>query len=117
MDGRRFFVSLLGAAAFSFSAVSAAPAAPPAADGGAAPSAPAGDARSLDAREVIVPLSGAERLRIDNPLGSVTVRAWERRDAMHIIAEKRASTAEALGRLRVHYTAWASGEISLESRV
>jgi hypothetical protein len=79
--------------------------------------ASASEARALDAREVIVPIAGAERMRIDNPLGNVTVRAWDRTDAIHITAEKRSSSPEALGRLRVHFTAWAGGEISLETRV
>jgi Putative adhesin len=74
-------------------------------------------ARALDAREVIVPIAGAERMRIDNPLGNVTVRAWDRNDAIHITAEKRSTSPEALGRLRVHFTAWAGGEISVETRV
>jgi hypothetical protein len=74
-------------------------------------------ARPLDTREVIVPIPGAERMRIDNPLGNVTVRAWDRNDAIHIIAEKQSPSADALARLRVHFTAWAGGEISLETRV
>jgi hypothetical protein len=73
--------------------------------------------RPLDAREVMVPIAGAERIRIDNPLGNVTVRAWGRPGMLHVSAEKRAATQDALGRLRVHYTAWANGEISLETRV
>ena len=77
----------------------------------------ASSGRPLDTREVIVPVAGAERMRIDNPLGNVTVRAWPRNDAIHIIAEKQSLSADALGRLRVHFTAWAGGEISLETRV
>lgn len=73
--------------------------------------------RPLDAREVVVPIPGAERLRIDNPLGNVTIRAWDRPGAVHIIAEKQSASPEALTRLRVHFTAWAGGEISLETRV
>jgi hypothetical protein len=79
--------------------------------------APSAAARLLDAREVIVPIPGAERLRIDNPLGNVTVRAWDRSDAIHIVAEKRSALPEALARLRVHFTAWAGGEVSVETRV
>ncbi len=81
-----------------------------AADGGATP-------RALDGREIIVPIPGAERLRIDNPLGSITVRAWERGETIHIVADKQSTSAEALARLRVHFTAWAGGEISIEARV
>ncbi|MEO8214803.1 MAG: hypothetical protein ABI560_16500 [Myxococcales bacterium] len=85
-------------------------------------SAPSGSSgqtagRPIDTREVIVPVPGAERMRIDNPLGSVTVRAWDRTDAIHIIAEKSSASAEVLGRLRVHFTAWAGGEVSVETRV
>jgi hypothetical protein len=87
----------------------AAPASPPAA--GSAPP------RAVDGRELIVPIPGAERLRVDNPLGGIVVRAWDRADAMHIIADKQSSSPEALARLRVHFTAWAGGEISIEARV
>lgn len=76
-----------------------------------------GPPRTLESREVILPIPGAERLRIDNPLGSVTIRAWGRSDAVHVIAEKRAPSAEALRKLRVHYTSWASGEVTLDARV
>lgn len=88
------------------------------ADGGTAVSVPApSSAGRIDSREVIVPVPGAERMRIDNPLGNVTVRAWDRTDAVHIVAEKRSASAEALARLRVHFTAWAGGEVSVETRV
>ncbi|MES1206931.1 MAG: DUF4097 family beta strand repeat-containing protein [Pseudomonadota bacterium] len=73
--------------------------------------------RALDSREVIMPIPGAERMRIDNPLGNVTVRAWDRADTIHIIAEKQSASPEALARLRVHFTAWAGGEVSVETRV
>ena len=42
--------------------------------------------RPLDAREVVVPIPGAERLRIDNPLGNVTVRAWDHPGSVHILS-------------------------------
>jgi hypothetical protein len=80
------------------------------ADGGAS-------ATMVDRRELIVPTPGAELLRIDNPLGRVEVRAWDRPGQIHIIAEKRAVSQEALDRLRVHYTAWQNGEISVDTRV
>ncbi|MBC8133219.1 MAG: DUF4097 family beta strand repeat protein [Deltaproteobacteria bacterium] len=86
-------------------------------DGGPLPTTPTTPGRPIDAREVIVPVPGAERMRIDNPLGSVTIRSWQRTDAVHIIAEKSSSSPEALARLRVHFTAWAGGEISVETRV
>jgi len=72
---------------------------------------------ALDGREVVVPIAGASRIRVDNPLGSVTIRAWGRPDAVHIVAEKHAAVPDGLGRLRVHFTAWSSGEISVETRV
>jgi hypothetical protein len=77
----------------------------------------AGAAVMVDRRELIVPTPGAELLRIDNPLGRIEVRAWDRPGQVHIIAEKRAVSQEALDRLRVHYTAWQNGEISVDTRV
>jgi hypothetical protein len=74
-------------------------------------------AAMVDRRELIVPTPGAELLRIDNPLGRVEVRAWDRPGQIHIIAEKRAVSQEALDRLRVHYTAWQNGEITVDTRV
>jgi hypothetical protein len=71
----------------------------------------------VDRRELVVPTPGAELLRIDNPLGHVSVRAWDRPGQIHITAEKHAASQEAIDRLRVHYTAWQSGEISVETRV
>ena len=82
-----------------------------------APAAGSAPPRAVDGRELIVPIPGAERLRVDNPLGGIVVRAWDRADAMHIVADKQSSSAEALARLRVHFTAWAGGEISIEARV
>src|SRR5205823_1102629 len=70
-----------------------------------------------DRRELIVPAPGAELVRIDNPLGRVEIRAWNRPGQIHIIAEKRAASQAALDRLRVHYTAWQNGEVSVETRV
>jgi hypothetical protein len=79
--------------------------------------APDGGAGVVERRELIVPAPGAELVRIDNPLGRVEIRAWNRPGQIHIIADKHAATAEALERLRVHYTAWQNGEISVETRV
>ena len=56
-------------------------------------------------------------LRIDNLLGRITVRGVARPGEIHIVAEKRASTPEALGRLRVHYTAFENGEVVVDTRV
>jgi hypothetical protein len=72
---------------------------------------------ALDGREVVVPVQGAERVRIDNPLGNVVIRAWSRPESIHILAEKRAASPAGLERLRVHCTAFASGEIAIETRV
>ena len=80
-------------------------------------SATGGGTEVIDRRELIVPTPGAELLRIDNPLGRIEVRAWDRPGQIHIIAEKRAVSQEALDRLRVHYTAWQNGEISVDTRV
>jgi hypothetical protein len=86
-------------------------------EGGAAVAAVPPAAVVVDRRELIVPTPGAELLRIDNPLGRIEVRAWDRPGQIHIIAEKRAVSQEALDRLRVHYTAWQNGEISVDTRV
>jgi len=91
-----------------------------AADAPAAPAPPRAaesTPRAVDGREIIVPIPGAERLRIDNPLGAITVRAWDRGETIHIVADKQSTSPEALARLRVHFTAWAGGEISIEARV
>ena len=70
-----------------------------------------------DRREIIVPARGAEIVRIDNLLGRVAIRGTARPGEIHIVAEKRAATAEALGRLRVHYTAFDCGAIVIDTRV
>jgi Putative adhesin len=82
--------------------------------------APAADGGALvDRREIIVPVppGSVEALRIDNPMGRVEIRGGGRTDSIHVIAEKHAATADALARLRVHYTAFQSGEIQLDTRV
>jgi hypothetical protein len=71
----------------------------------------------VDRREIIVPARGAELVKIDNLLGRVSIRGTARPGEIHIVAEKRAATAEALGRLRVHYTAFEGGEIVIDTRV
>jgi hypothetical protein len=100
---RALVLTLLGLA-------SAAPA--QAADGVPEPTAPL-----VDRREIIVPARGAELVRIDNLLGRVGIRGTARPGEIHMVAEKRASSPEALGRLRVHYTAFESGEIQIDTRV
>src|SRR5580765_5333004 len=69
----------------------------------------------IDRREIIVPAKAAEVVRIDNLLGRVSVRGVARPGEIHIVAEKRASTPEALGRLRVHYTAFQTGEVVVDT--
>jgi hypothetical protein len=72
-----------------------------------------------DRREIIVPVSAGsvEVMRIDNPMGRVEIRGGGRSDVIHVVAQKRAQTPEALGRLRVHYTAFQSGEVQVDTRV
>ena len=84
---------------------------------GRARAADAGAETLVDRREIIVPAKGAEVLRIDNLLGRITVRGVARPGEIHIVAEKRASTPDALGRLRVHYTAFENGEVVVDTRV
>lgn len=71
----------------------------------------------VDRREIIVPARAAETVRIDNLLGRVVVRGSGRPGEIHVVAEKHAPSAEALGRLRVHYTAFESGEVAIDTRV
>ena len=71
----------------------------------------------IDRREIIVPAKAAEVIRIDNLLGRVSIRGVARPGEIHIVAEKRASTPDALGRLRVHYTAFENGEVVVDTRV
>jgi hypothetical protein len=75
------------------------------------------EAPLVDRREIIVPARGAEMVRIDNLLGRVGIRGSARPGEIHIVAEKRAASPEALGRLRVHYAAFESGEIQIDTRV
>jgi hypothetical protein len=78
----------------------------------------AGDTAMLvDRREIVVPARAAELVRIDNLLGRVVVRGTARPGEIHIVAEKHAASAEALDRLRVHYTAFESGEVVVDTRV
>ena len=85
----------------------------------AARAADGGDAALplIDRREIIVPAKAAEVVRIDNLLGRIQVRGNARPGEIHIYAEKRASTPDALGRLRVHYTAFDGGEVVVDTRV
>jgi hypothetical protein len=72
-----------------------------------------------DRREIIVPVppGSVEVLRIDNPMGRIEIRGGSHPEAIHVIAEKRAATADALGRLRVHYVAFQNGEVQVDTRV
>jgi hypothetical protein len=66
-----------------------------------------------------VPPAASRSVRIDNLDGPRRDpgRRLAPQAPVHVIAEKRASDAEALGRLRVHYTAFQNGEVSLDTRV
>jgi hypothetical protein len=70
-------------------------------------------------REIVVPVSPGtvEVLRIDNPMGRIEIRGGGRPESIHVVAEKRAATPEAMARLRVHYAAFQNGEIQLDTRV
>ena len=83
---------------------------------GPAPAA-GGEAQLVDRREIIVPARGAEMVHIENLLGRVGIRGTARPGEIHVVAEKRASSAEILGRLRVHYTSFESGEVQIDTRV
>jgi len=76
-----------------------------------------GDPALFDRREIIVPAKAAEVVRIDNLLGRIQIRGVARPGEIHIVAEKRAATPDALGRLRVHYTAFEGGEVVVDTRV
>jgi hypothetical protein len=83
----------------------------------AALASPEGDAPLVDRREIVIPARTAELVKIDNLLGRVVVRGVARAGEIHIVAEKHALSPEALGRLRVHYTAFDSGEVAIDTRV
>jgi len=76
-----------------------------------------GDGLIVDRREIVVPARTAEVVRVENLLGRVIIRGTAATGQVHIIAEKRAPSAEALSRLRVHYTAFESGEVAVDTRV
>jgi hypothetical protein len=80
-------------------------------------SSEAGEAPLVDRREIVIPARATELVKIDNLLGRVIVRGTARTGEIHIVAEKHALSAEALGRLRVHYTAFESGEVAIDTRV
>jgi hypothetical protein len=84
---------------------------------GVARAADGGDPALFDRREIIVPAKAAEVVRIDNLLGRIQIRGVARPGEIHIVAEKRAATPDALGRLRVHYTAFEGGEVVVDTRV
>jgi hypothetical protein len=83
----------------------------------AAPASAQQTAPFVDRRELVVPARGAELVRIDNLRGRVGVRGSPRPGEIHIVAEKHAASVEILGRLRVHYTSFESGEIQIDTRV
>lgn len=71
----------------------------------------------VDRREVIVPIPGAERLRVENLLGRVQVRGWAQAGQMRIAADKSGPADVDLDRLRVHTAVKADGEIAIDVRV
>jgi len=64
----------------------------------------------------IGPADDVEHLHIDNRLGSVAVRGWDRNE-VQITATKRAASGEVLGRLRVHVTKYDDGRMVVDTRV
>jgi hypothetical protein len=78
-----------------------------------------GGASLTERREILVPVpaGSVEIMRIDNPMGRIEIRGGGRSDVIHVVAQKRAATVEALGRLRVHYVAFQNGEVQLDTRV
>jgi hypothetical protein len=56
-------------------------------------------------------------VRIYNLVVRISVRGIAGPGEIHIMAEKRASSPDALGRLRVHYTAFENGEVVVDTRV
>jgi hypothetical protein len=113
MSGVRFSACLVASVTAAVCGVSAR------AHGQGSAPAEADGAGLRDRREIIVPVvaGSVEVMRIDNPMGRVEIRGGGRSDSIHVVAQKHAATAEALGRLRVHYTAFQSGEVQLDTRV
>jgi hypothetical protein len=64
----------------------------------------------------IGPADDVEQVVIDNRLGNVSVRGWDRNE-VQITAQKRAASAEILGRLRVHVTKYDDGRMAIDTRV
>jgi len=66
-------------------------------------------------QQVAWPADDVEHLAVDNRLGSVTVRGWDRSE-VQITATKRAAP-EILSRLRVHMTKFDDGRMVIDTRV
>jgi hypothetical protein len=80
--------------------------------------APAGAAELTEEwqQRWVGPADDVEQLVIDNRLGAVEVRGWERSE-VQIAARKRAASAEVLARLRVHVTKYDDGRMVVDTRV
>ena len=66
-------------------------------------------------QQVVSPADDVEQLTIDNRLGSVVVRGWDRPE-VQITATKRAAS-EILSRLRVHVIKFDDGRMAIDTRV
>ena len=64
----------------------------------------------------IGPADDVEQLSIDNRLGGVAVRGWDRNE-VQITAIKHAASGEILERLRVHVTKYDDGRMAIDTRV
>ena len=62
------------------------------------------------------PAEDVEQLNIDNRLGGVAVRGWDRNE-VQITAVKHAASGEILERLRVHVTKYDDGRMAIDTRV
>jgi DUF4097 and DUF4098 domain-containing protein YvlB len=72
-------------------------------------------AEELEVNIVYVPAIGAEVLDIEQPMGTLTLRAWDRPE-VKIVARKRAPSSAALDKLKVKFEA-ASGKIRIQTGV
>jgi hypothetical protein len=61
------------------------------------------DGDVVESYEVDLPVTPGDRLVVDNPLGPVVLKAWDRPE-IRILADKRGPSHELVSRLRVHGT-------------
>ncbi len=69
----------------------------------------------LEVNIVYVPATSAETLDIEQPMGTLTLRAWDRPE-VKIVARKRAPSSAALDQLKVNFE-MASGHIRIQTGV